>query len=122
MVPSIPLFVPTLGSQQRDYIISLIICQYLLRNIWNYAINDMFLICTVMITKLSKRFLQNILIIGVGVIILVGIFAIHDHFRDTRTEHFCRNHKGTLRETPRGELLCFYGEGKVYPALEIKLR
>lgn len=58
---------------------------------------------------------------GIAVLIaLIGFFSIRDHFRDRTTEHFCRNHKGTLRETPRGELLCFYGEGGVYPALKIK--
>lgn len=80
----------------------------------------MFLICTVMLTKLSKRFLQNIVIGGIVLVVLIVLPSMRDYSGDRGTENFCLQNNGTLRETPRGELLCFYGEGKVYPELKIK--
>jgi hypothetical protein len=89
-------------------------------NTARYAINDRFFICYVVIIKPSRRLFQNIVIGGIILIVLIGLPSIRNYLGDRRTERFCLQNKGTLRETPRGELLCFYGKGKVYPTLQIK--
>lgn len=90
-------------------------------NTARYAINDRFFICHVVIIKTSRRLLQNNVLGVIVLIVLFGVPSIRNYLGDRRTERFCIENKGTLRETPRGELLCFHGKGKVEPLVQVKL-